>query len=92
MDVNVSGRIRRNFVNKVRQDKTVVIAVMHNIEEIIEIADYVLAIPNMPYSSKEIPSHAKVEYLKNNNPNKGKKFEENNFVSIARNILESSSL
>jgi len=91
LDVNVSGKIRKRFVEKVRKEGTIVIAVMHSIEEIIEIADNVLAIPNMPYSSSVNKEYSQIHVLANRNPNKNKEYEENNFVSIAKNIISLES-
>lgn len=87
LDVNISGKIRKRFVQKVKDEGTIVVAVMHSIEEIVEIADYVLAIPNMPYASIDKEGHSKAVLLDNKSPSKHSSFEENNFVDIARNII-----
>lgn len=92
LDINVSGKIRQRFVERVKRDKTIVIAVMHSIEDIIEVSDKVLAIPNMPYSGVDLPGFAMAEMLNNSNSNKNRAHEQNSFVSMARNIISPGNI
>jgi NitT/TauT family transport system ATP-binding protein len=51
LDFEVAGRIREGFTRAVREFRICALLVLHNIEDIVEVCDTVLAIPGRPYTT-----------------------------------------
>jgi len=88
LDVNVSKQIKSSFVRNVKENNIIAIVVLHNIEDIIEIADKVLVIPNMPFSMKKEDNlyHAKLILNENSYKHNISK-NPTSFIKIAEELL-----
>jgi ABC-type nitrate/sulfonate/bicarbonate transport system ATPase subunit len=51
MDVEVATRARQAFRRVVKEQKIAAVVVLHNLEDIVEVCDHVLVIPNKPFTS-----------------------------------------
>ncbi|MEP0264195.1 ABC transporter ATP-binding protein [Dokdonia sp.] len=65
LDVKTAGRMRSMFRKKIKQQGTIAIISIHNLDDLLSICDKVLFIPNKPYSSLEDTSIHQVEIYNN---------------------------
>ena len=51
LDFRVKKRVRKTFVEQVRQQKVVALVVLHGVEDIVQVCDWALAIPKRPFTT-----------------------------------------
>ena len=67
LDINVASKLRRVFARLVKAKGVVVLAVLHDLEDIVEVCDRVLVIPKPPFSTNREESYHHARIIKNAN-------------------------
>jgi NitT/TauT family transport system ATP-binding protein len=66
LDFDVASRVRDGFSQAIRDFKICAVATLHDLQDIIEVCDLVLAIPGRPYTTNPtLASHAQARLFEN---------------------------
>ncbi len=88
LDFSVARKVRNAFVDQVKQQKLIALVVLHQVEDIVEVCDRAIAIPNRPFTtSQTLSAYAKAEYIENSTLRKGQILEERSFVELLRHVM-----
>ena len=69
LDFDVASRVREGFRQTVRELGVCALLVLHNIEDLLDVCDLVLAIPGRPYTTNAtLAGHALAQVLSNSHP------------------------
>lgn len=70
LDVEIAGKIRKVFREKIKARNIIGILVLHNMDDLSSVCDKILVIPNKPYSTDQISDHHQVRFFSNSLKNK----------------------
>tara|TARA_R110002072_G_scaffold7503_2_gene40946 strand:+ start:740302 stop:741060 length:759 start_codon:yes stop_codon:yes gene_type:complete len=65
MDVSTAGRIRSVFREKVKNNGTIALLALHNLDDLLAVCDKILFIPNKPFSSIKQSSLHQIKVYEN---------------------------
>ena len=89
LDVSIASHLRKSVSDYVKSNKVIFITVLHNLGDIVGVADRVLAIQSRPYTTSDLVNGnlSKAEILINSNLDKNSKTKDLSFVDRAKVFL-----
>ena len=90
MDVEVATKCRKAFRRRVKAQNLIAVAVLHDLEDIVEVCDRVLVIPNKPFTTLEFDDRRYTARIFDNGRAGARENQLNthSFVEIAESILQ----
>ena len=69
LDFEVAARVREGFRRAVRQHGICAVLTLHDLQDIVEVCDLVLAVPGRPYTTNpDLKSHVQAHVFENHSP------------------------
>ena len=87
LDYAIAKTLRYNLKKEIVKRSIPMIVVLHDFQDILEIADHVLVIPSMPFSSNSDSDYELVEKIINLKKQKQLQSGEHSFVGFAKKML-----
>jgi len=87
LDFSIAKSLKANVSEMIAKDRKSMIAVLHNLDDIIDVADKVLVLPECPFSTSDENELPKARILTNNKKKKSDHRVTNDFIEFAENLL-----